>query len=107
MQVKIETVSRIHFGVMDYIESTDRFKGSLGVALEWPKTVLAVTKNDDLFVKNGNPKKILEFVKKFSKWYQIDPKVIIKVEESIPEHSGLGSGNTIGISNFQSVGNLL
>ena len=85
MQIKIETVSRIHFGVIDYIPSADSFKGSLGVALEWPNTVLTVNKHSHLLVKNGNQKKILGLVKKFSKRYQIEPNVIIKVEESIPE----------------------
>ncbi len=98
MQIKVETVSRIHFGVIDYIASTDRFKGSLGVALEWPNTVLTVNKNRHLLVENGNQKKILGLVKKFSKRYQIEPKGIIKVEESIPEHSGLGSGTQLALA---------
>jgi predicted sugar kinase len=120
MQIKVKTVSRLHFGVIDYIESTDSFKGSLGVALEWPNTVLTVNKNSDLLIKNGNRKTILELVKKFSKRYLIEPNVILKVEETIPEHSGicnLKSGgnytralrpwvrNTTSAGNFQCAGN--
>ena len=67
MQIRIKTISRLHFGVIDYIESTDSFKGSLGVALEWPNTVLIVNKNNELLIKNGNQKKILEFVKQIEK----------------------------------------
>ena len=98
MQIKVKTISRLHFGVIDYIESTDSFKGSLGVALDWPNTVLTVNKNSDLLIQNGNQKKILDLVKKFSKWYQIEPKVILNVEESIPEHSGLGSGTQLALA---------
>jgi len=98
MQVKVKTISRLHFGVIDYIEATDSFKGSLGVALEWPNTVLTVNKNSDLLIKNGNRKKILELVKKFSKRYLIEPNVILQVEESIPEHSGLGSGTQLALA---------
>jgi hypothetical protein len=57
MQIKVKTISRLHFGVIDYIEATDSFKGSLGVALEWPNTVLAVNENSDLLIKSGNRKK--------------------------------------------------
>ena len=98
MQIKVKTISRLHFGVIDYIESTDSFKGSLGVALEWPNTVLTVNKNSDLLIKNGNRKKILELVKKFSKRYLIEPNVILRVDESIPEHSGLGSGTQLALA---------
>ena len=98
MQIKVKTVSRLHFGVIGYIESTDSFKGSLGVALEWPNTVLTVNKNSDLLIKGGNRKKILELLKKFSKRYLIEPNVILRVEESIPEHSGLGSGTQLALA---------
>jgi beta-ribofuranosylaminobenzene 5'-phosphate synthase len=98
MQIKVKTISRLHFGVIDYIEATDSFKGSLGVALEWPNTVLAVNENSDLLIKSGNRKKILELVKKFSKRYLIEPNVILEVEESIPEHSGLGSGTQLALA---------
>jgi beta-ribofuranosylaminobenzene 5'-phosphate synthase len=98
MEIKVKTISRLHFGVIDYIEATDSFKGSLGVALEWPNTVLTVNKNSDLLIKNGNRNKILELVKKFSKRYLIEPNVILQVEESIPEHSGLGSGTQLALA---------
>ena len=98
MQIKVKTISRLHFGVIDYIEATDSFKGSLGVALEWPNTVLTVNENSDLLIKSGNRKKILELVKKFSKRYLIEPNVILEVEESIPEHSGLGSGTQLALA---------
>ena len=98
MQIKVKTVSRLHFGVIDYIEATDSFNGSLGVALEWPNTVLKVNKNSEFRIKSGNRKKIIDLVEKFSKRFQIEPNVILEVEESIPEHTGLGSGTQLALA---------
>ena len=98
MQVRVETISRLHFGFMNLTGSSDRLNGSMGVALNSPNTVVTVGRNNNLVIKNGNERKILGFVTKFSKRYHIEPNVRIKVEKSIPEHLGLGSGTQLALA---------
>ncbi|MBF0530397.1 MAG: kinase, partial [Deltaproteobacteria bacterium] len=92
MRITVKTVSRLHFGFLDLSGDLGRIYGSIGVALENPKTIVTATNADKLTIENGNEEKILFLVERFSKHYQIQPAVKIKVLECIPEHSGLGSG---------------
>jgi len=98
VQVRVETICRLHFGFMNLTGSSDRLNGSMGVALNSPNTVVTVVRNNKLVIKNGNEKKILGFVTKFSKRYHIEPNLRIEVEKSIPEHLGLGSGTQLALA---------
>jgi beta-ribofuranosylaminobenzene 5'-phosphate synthase len=98
MLITVKTGCRLHLGFLDLTGDLGRKYGSIGVALENPKTVIAVTNSEELIVENGNREKIIDFVEKFSKHYQVQPTVRIHLLESIPEHSGLGSGTQLALA---------
>ena len=98
MEITVKTVSRLHFGFLDLTGDLGRLYGSIGIALENPKTVITITEAEELIIENGDREKILGFVEKFSKYYQIQPIVRIHLLESIPEHSGLGSGTQLALA---------
>jgi beta-ribofuranosylaminobenzene 5'-phosphate synthase len=98
MQIRVKSVCRLHFGFLDLTGDLGRLYGSIGVALENPKTVVTTTTAEKLIIENGNRKKILGFVEKFSKHYQVHPTARIHLLESIPEHSGLGSGTQLALA---------
>ena len=98
MQITIKTVSRLHFGFLDLTGDLGRIYGSIGIALENPKTVVTTATAEEFVIENGDRKKILGFVEKFSKHYQIRPKVRIRLLERIPEHIGLGSGTQLALA---------
>src|SRR3974390_471278 len=98
MLITVETVCRLHLGFLDLTGDFGRLYGSIGVTLENPKTVITITEAKELIIENGNRKKILDFVQKFSKHYQVQPTVRIHLLESIPEHSGLGSGTQLALA---------
>jgi beta-RFAP synthase len=98
MQVRVETVSRLHFGFLDLSGDLGRLYGSIGVALNNFHTVLEVENHNHLFIENGNKSKILPLIKNFSQYYRVTPKVKIKIEKNTPEHVGLGSGTQLTLA---------
>ena len=101
MKVRIAASSRLHLGFMDLNGSLGRLYGSIGVALSKPRTEIAVKTNSHLIIQNvseDRKRKIFNFVTAFSKYHGIDPNVTIRVNKSIPEHKGLGSGTQLALS---------
>lgn len=101
MKVRIAASSRLHLGFMDLNGSLGRLYGSIGVALSKPRTEIAVKTNSHLIIQNvsgDRKRKIFNFVKAFSIYHGIDPNVTIRVDKSIPEHKGLGSGTQLALS---------
>ena len=101
MKIRIAASSRLHLGFMDLNGSLGRLYGSIGVALSKPRTEIEVKTNSHLIIQNVSEhrrRKVINFVKAFSKYHGIDPKVIIRVNKSIPEHKGLGSGTQLALS---------
>ncbi len=101
MEVRIAASGRLHLGFMDLNGSLGRLYGSIGVALSKPKTEIAVKISGHLSVQNvseARKRKVVNFVKAFSKYHEIDPNMTIRVIKSIPEHKGLGSGTQLALS---------
>lgn len=73
MQIRVKSVSRLHFGFLDLTGDLGRLYGSIGVALENPKTVITATEAEELIIENGDREKMLGFVEKFSKHYRVQP----------------------------------
>ena len=77
MQIRVKSVSRLHFGFLDLNRrNLGRLYGSIGVALENPKTVITATEAEELIIENGDREKMLGFVEKFSKHYRVQPTAI-------------------------------
>lgn len=101
MKIRIRASSRLHLGFMDLNGSLGRLYGSVGVSLSNPGTDITVTHHSHLSVRNTSreiKQRIIDCVKIFSKFYQIEPNVMIMVHESIPEHKGLGSGTQMALA---------
>lgn len=98
MQITVKTISRLHFGFLDLTGDLGRLYGSIGVALDNPRTVVTATKAERLIIENGSEKKIISIVQKFSQHYKVQPTVRIQLVDSIPEHAGLGSGTQLALA---------
>ena len=97
-RVSVRTVARLHFGFTSLSNDMGRCYGSIGLALERPFTNIEVFGSNKFEVIGGNREKILWMVKEFSERYDIQPRLTIKVETGIPEHSGLGSGTQLALA---------
>lgn len=98
MQITVKSVSRLHFGFLDLVGDLGRSYGSIGVALETPRTVITATKAERVSIAEGDRKKILPLVRRFSQHYQVKVATKIQLLERIPVHSGLGSGTQLALA---------
>lgn len=98
MQVKVKTPSRLHFGILDLNGNLGRIYGSLGLAIDFPNTVVDAKSSEELEVSGYEKDKAISIIKKFSKFYGITPNAEITVKSAIPEHIGLGSETQLALA---------
>ena len=97
--VRIETPSRLHFGLIDLNGSLGRIDGSSGLALDRPRFVLTAEKADELTVHGADAyRSRIESIHATlrSRWPLGGAELTFS--ETIPAHSGLGSGTQLTLA---------
>ena len=72
--------------------------GSLGIGLDKPYFHLAATPDTELNVKGEHCERILRYARKLSEYYGREWHARLELRESIPAHSGLGSGTQLALA---------
>lgn len=98
MRVSVATGCRLHLGFTNLSHDIGRCYGSLGVALDRPRTTVVVEERRDMAIVGDYPEEIRACLRRFCDHYQVDPRVSIEVRESIPQHVGLGSGTQLALA---------
>lgn len=98
MKVYIKTPARLHFGLIDLNGDFGRLYGGLGVGINRPNVILEAQPSKTMIVKGKKTGLVQEFVNKFKEAYKIKANVAITVEQTIPEHVGLGSGTQLALA---------
>jgi beta-RFAP synthase len=101
--VTITTGARLHFGPLSYRPSTGRHFGGVGVMVAQPRFRLELTAatRDEVIADPPLSARILQLVarvREHSPAGRRPPCCAVRVVESIPAHSGLGSGTQLGMS---------
>lgn len=91
MDMRIETGSRLHFGLIDMSTETNRVDGGIGLGIRYPGVTLEVEKADCLEVYGPMKRRVKAAAETVLNQYNAQP-VKIDVKEIIPQHKGLGSG---------------
>ncbi len=95
MKLRIKTPSRLHLGLIDLNGNLGRLYGSIGVAIDRPNVVLEAESAGKLEITGLERDRVKKATAKFSEYYKIKPGAWINVTESIPRHTGLGSGTQL------------
>jgi beta-ribofuranosylaminobenzene 5'-phosphate synthase len=98
MKLTIKTPARLHLGLIDLNGNLGRLYGSIGVAVNHPNVVLEAEDSGKLELFGLEKDRVAKAVSRFSEYYNIDPKIRLEVKESIPKHSGLGSGTQLSLA---------
>lgn len=106
MKVYVKTPARLHFGLIDMNGNMGRYFGGIGVAIDKPNVVLEAQHSESFSVTGKNPERVTLFAKRFLKTYSINSGVSINVEQTIPEHVGLGSGTQLALAVASSLAKL-
>ncbi|MHA1893638.1 MAG: beta-ribofuranosylaminobenzene 5'-phosphate synthase [Candidatus Helarchaeota archaeon] len=99
-KIKIKTISRLHFGLIDLNGSLGRIDGGIGLALNYPNTILeAIPEKKDIIIETESQEEtIREIIDKVMKNLAIDKGIKIIVKELIPPHVGLGSKTQLSLA---------
>ncbi len=98
MKVAVTTGCRLHIGFTNLSEDVGRCYGSIGVALDSPKTTVVLRTHDSLRIIGGGQDQIEEYLRCFCRHFAVEPRVSIEVRERISEHVGLGSGTQLALA---------
>jgi beta-ribofuranosylaminobenzene 5'-phosphate synthase len=94
MSVLVETSARLHFGFLNLSLSHDRLYGSLGLALETPRVVVAGEAADDVRCPHARAR---AYAERACELLAV-PGIELTIREDLPEHAGLGSGTQLALS---------
>ncbi len=92
--MRVETPSRLHFGIMDLSRTFKREYGALGPTIEGGFTIeVQILEKERLSIKaeKRNERDIRKVYEDLKKELDISHGFEVKVEETIPRHVGLGS----------------
>jgi beta-ribofuranosylaminobenzene 5'-phosphate synthase len=109
--VRICTNSRLAFGLIDMNGEIGRVEGGLGLVIEEPRVVLSARRADTLRVEDlvglsrGTQRRFGSMAAAFREQHGTQG-IEVRVEETIPDHSGLGSGTQLAMA-FGQAFNLL
>jgi beta-ribofuranosylaminobenzene 5'-phosphate synthase len=98
VKVYVKTPARLHFGLIDMNGELGRFFGGLGVAIDRPNIILEAQTSEGGSVTGEKTELVTSLAKRFLESYRINAGVSIHVEQTIPQHAGLGSGTQLALA---------
>jgi beta-ribofuranosylaminobenzene 5'-phosphate synthase len=98
VKVHIKTPARLHLGLIDLNGDLGRLFGGLGVGIDRPNVILEAQQSKKLEVTGEKTELTEALAKRFLKTYNIKTNAAIHVKQTIPEHTGLGSGTQLSLA---------
>jgi beta-ribofuranosylaminobenzene 5'-phosphate synthase len=99
-RVRVSAGARIHFGFLNLSLSHDRLYGSLGVAVDGPRTVVVAESADRVRCRapdSYGDSVVREYVERAVERLGV-PGASVHVASAAPRHAGLGSGTQLALS---------
>ena len=93
----LNSPARIHLGFLQLDPTADRIFGSLGLTISNFQTIIKVNDSRKFVVDGSNEKEIMRVITKFKKLFTLKA-CRLSVLNSIPPHSGLGSGTQLSLN---------
>lgn len=95
----IRTGGRLHLGQLDLNGSLGRIFGGIGIAIDEPAMELNAEKFDSLVAvsSGGESKRLEQIARQYLRRYEL-PGAILQLTQSLPAHSGLGSGTCLSLA---------
>lgn len=97
--VRVETPSRLHFGLIDLNGEIGRIDGSIGLTLDKPGFVLTATTSDDIEIVGAGEyePRARSLIERLQQEWNVGG-ASVAFDETIPAHSGLGSGTQLTLA---------
>lgn len=104
--VVVEAPARLHFGLLDLRGDLGRRFGGLGAALESPRLVLEARPAPTLTAEGPDGSRVLEYARRVLDARGLLGGAAFRVRESLPAHSGLGSGTQLALATARALAEL-
>jgi len=96
--VTIQTTARLHMGFIDLHGGLGRRFGSIGLSLDNPTTVIAVSQQANFSAEGLLTGRVLEYAHQFVAKVGIKGGAHFDIQQAILEHAGLGSGTQLALA---------
>ena len=98
MRVQVKTPARLHLGLIDLNGNLGRIFGGLGIGIDKPNIVLEANTQEGLSVMGEKSELARSLAMRFFEAYKLEPNAHIQIKQTIPEHTGLGSGTQMALA---------
>lgn len=110
-EVVVTAPARLHFGMLDPADLGTRRFGGFGVGVQRPRTVVAVRTvsspgSEEVAASGPEAERAAVFARRARAAFGLRDAVAVDVRETIPAHSGLGSGTKLGLAIARAVAEL-
>ena len=96
--IHVHASARLHLGFLDLHGGLGRQFGSLGVGLSRPFLRLSARRCHKIIVSGEDSKRAKDCVQRLLDAWSVAPGVRLHIEQSIPQHAGLGSGTQLALA---------
>ena len=96
--VMVRAAARLHLGFLDPSGTGGRKFGSIGLAIDAPKTKLTVAMASSFSAHGPESDRALLAAHRFGSVFAPDLKFCVEIERAIPPHAGLGSGTQMALA---------
>lgn len=95
--VRVSCAARLHLGFLDLNGGLGRRFGSIGLALEGPLTRLVLRRAEVTSVRGPQSERAAQFLAIITDHLGVEDGHLLRIEEAVPRHSGLGSGTQLAL----------
>jgi len=97
-RVRVRAWARLHFGVLDLRGMLGRRFGGMGAAVPAPSLHLEAERADDFAASGPDAERAVAFARRYAAAAGLPGGARIRITQSMPAHSGLGSGTQLALS---------
>jgi beta-RFAP synthase len=97
-QARVTTTARLHFGFLDPSGRSERPFGSFGLSLDQPCTRLTLARAETLVVEGPERERAERYLRSLAASFRFPKGHVLRIEEAIPPHAGLGSGTQLALA---------
>ena len=96
--VRVVAPARLHLGFLDLNGSLGRMFGSIGLAIDTPRTVVTVRRSRNYAGAGPDHERAIKTLRSFAEAYAFKGAYEVQVGSAIPPHAGLGSGTQLALA---------
>ena len=96
--VRVVAPARLHLGFLDLNGSLGRLFGSIGLAIDTPRTELVLKRARAFKGDGADHTRAVAMLRRFAEVFSLEGAYDVSIASAIPAHAGLGSGTQLALA---------